>query len=409
MRPLEEAQAEVLSAVRLLEPESVSIDEAGGRVLAEDAVASESVPPFDNSAMDGFAVRSEDTLEPGAVLEVIGNLAAGETPTLELGVGQALKIMTGAPMPWGADTVVRVEDTDEAQGSVRVVRAVEKGTAVRSAGGDLKEGQAVFSAGTRLTPTHVGVLATIGVANPLVYRRPRVAYMSTGDELAPVDSGPLRPGMIRDSNRPMLKALLEEAGVDLVDLGVVPDDEDALRDALAEASSSDVVVTTGGVSMGEYDVTKLVLSGEASVGFWKIAIKPAKPFAFGHIGDALFFGLPGNPVSVLVSFEQLARPALLAMQGARAIYRPRVQAVTDEDFDTDPAKTVFLRVRFTGEDDGRPRVALSGGQSSNILSAAAAADAFAVVPSGTGRVGAGKNVTVELFKAPESREYADGR
>ena len=409
MRPLEEAQAEVLSAVRLLEPEAVSIDEARGRVLAEDVVASESVPPFDNSAMDGFAVRGEDTAEPGVVLEVIGDLAAGATSTLELGVGKALKIMTGAPMPRGADAVVRVEDTVEAQGSVRVVRAVEKGTAVRRAGGDLEEGQAVFSAGTRLTPMHVGVLASIGVAHPMVYRRPRVAYMSTGDELAPVDSGPLRPGMIRDSNRPMLKALLEEAGVDIVDLGVVPDDDDALREALGEGSSHDAVVTTGGVSMGEYDVTKLVLSREASVGFWKIAVKPAKPFAFGHIGNALFFGLPGNPVSVLVSFEQLARPALLAMQGARAILRPRVQAIADEELDTDPAKTVFLRVRFSGEHDGWPRVALSGGQSSNVLSAAAAADAFAVVPRGTGRVEAGENVSVELFKAPESREYADGR
>ena len=295
------------------------------------------------------------------------------------------------------------------QGSVRVIPAVEKGTAVRLAGGDIEEGQVVFSAGARLTPMHVGVLASIGVANPLVYRRPRVAYMSTGDELAPVNSGALQPGMIRDSNRPMLKALLEEAGVDPVDLGVVPDDEDALRKALAEGSSCDVVMTIGGVSMGEYDVTKLVLSGEPTVDFWKIAIKPGKPFAFGRIGDAMFFGLPGNPVSVLVSFEQLARPALLAMQGARAIFRPQVQAVTDEDLDTDPAKKVFLRVRFSGEEGRRDRVALSGGQSSNVLSAAAAAEAFAVVPVGTGKVEAGQNVTVELFRSPESREYADGR
>ena len=409
MRPLEEAQAEVLSAVRLLASETVSIQEALGRVLAEDAVAPERVPPFDNSAMDGFAVRGDDTVEPGAVLKVMGDLAAGATWTIELGDGQALKIMTGAPMPGGADTVVRVEDTEEAEGSVRVIRAVEKGTAVRSAGGDIEEGQVVFSAGTRLTPMHVGVLASIGVANPLVYRRPRVAYMSTGDELAPVDSGALQPGMIRDSNRPMLKGLLEEAGVDPVDLGVLPDDEDALRKALVEGSSCDVVMTIGGVSMGEFDVTKLVLSGEPTVDFWKIAIKPGKPFAFGQIGDAMFFGLPGNPVSVLVSFEQLARPALLAMQGARAIFRPQVQAVTDEDLDTDPAKTVFLRVRFSGEEGARARVALSGGQSSNVLSAAAAAEAFAVVPVGTGRVEAGQNVTVELFRSPESREYADGR
>ncbi len=409
LRPLEDAQSEVLSAVQRLESETVSIWEARGRVLAEDVVATESVPPFANSAMDGFAVRGEDVSIPGAILEVVGDLPAGSASTVEVDAGRTLRIMTGAPIPPGADTVVRVEDTEQGDGSVTVIPAVEKGTSVRPAGGDIEEGQPVFSAGTRLTPMHVGVLATIGVAHPIVYRRPLVAYMSTGDELAPVDAVPLPPGMIRDSNRPMLRTLLQEAGVDLVDLGVVPDDEDALRDALAEGSSSDVVVTTGGVSMGDYDVTKLVLSGEASVDFWKIAIKPAKPFAFGHIGEALYFGLPGNPVSVLVSFEQLMRPALLAMQGASAIFRPRMVAVADEDFDTDPAKTVFLRVRFTGEDDDRLRVALSGGQSSNVLSAAAAADAFAVVPKGKGTVEAGQNVTVELFKAPESREYPDER
>jgi molybdopterin molybdotransferase len=408
VRPLEEAQAEVLSAVRRLDAEQVTIWEARGRVLAEGVVAPESVPPFDNSAMDGFAVRGADVSSPGAVLEVIGDLPAGSTTTTEVGPRQAMRIMTGAPMPPGADTIVKVEDTEEADGSVHVRPAVVEGTSVRLAGGDISQGQPVFPAGTRLTSMHVGVLATIGVGNPVVHRRPRVAYMSTGDELAPVDSGRLAPGMIRDSNRPMLKSLLDDTGVDVVDLGVIPDDEGALRQALSEGSSCDAVVTTGGVSMGDYDVTKLVLSGEASVGFWTIAIQPAKPFAFGHVDGAMFFGLPGNPVSVLVSYEQLMRPALLAMQGARAIFRPRMQAVTDEALDTDPAKTVFLRVRFTDEGDDRVHVALSGGQSSNVLSAAAAADAFAVIPRGTGRVDAGQNVTIELFKAPESREHANG-
>jgi molybdenum cofactor synthesis domain-containing protein len=388
MKPIEEARATVLAEVKTLPSEHVAIWDSLDRVLASDVVAPENVPPFDNSAMDGYAVRGADVVSPGAVLDVVD--------------------MTGAPIPKGADTVVKVEDTEPGDGVVSIGPAVESGTSVRPAGGDLVEGQPVFSAGTRLTPMHVGVLATIGISDPLVYQRPRVAYMSTGDELAPVDGGPLEPGMIRDSNRPMLKALLEAASVELIDMGVIPDDEQVLREALDEASKADAIVSTGGVSMGDYDVTKLVLSGEADVEFWKIAMQPAKPFAFGHIGDALFFGLPGNPVSVLVAFEQFARPALLKMQGSKAIFRPRVLAVADEDFSTDPAKTVFVRVRVTREEAGRIHVVRSGGQSSNVLSAAAAADAFAVVPVGTESVRMGEDVMIELFRSPEAREESDG-
>jgi molybdenum cofactor synthesis domain-containing protein len=408
MKPIEEARATVLAEVKTLPSEHVAIWDSLDRVLASDVVAPENVPPFDNSAMDGYAVRGADVVSPGAVLDVVDDLPAGVSPQVSIGSGQAAKIMTGAPIPKGADTVVKVEDTEPGDGVVSIGPAVESGTSVRPAGGDLVEGQPVFSAGTRLTPMHVGVLATIGISDPLVYQRPRVAYMSTGDELAPVDGGPLEPGMIRDSNRPMLKALLEAASVELIDMGVIPDDEQILREALDEASKADAIVSTGGVSMGDYDVTKLVLSGEADVEFWKIAMQPAKPFAFGHIGDALFFGLPGNPVSVLVAFEQFARPALLKMQGSKAIFRPRVLAVADEDFSTDPAKTVFVRVRVTREEAGRIHVVRSGGQSSNVLSAAAAADAFAVVPVGTESVRMGEDVMIELFRSPEAREESDG-
>ena len=193
---------------------------------------------------------------------------------------------------------------------------MEPGTSVRPAGGDVSEGQLVFTAGTRLTPMHIGVLATIGIGTPAVFKRPRVAFMSTGDELTPPEAEGLEPGAIRDSNRPMVLTLLEDAGVEPVDLGIIPDDPVVLREALTRGAEADVVVSTGGVSMGDYDVTKMVLQGDADVDFWQVAIQPAKPFAFGHIGDALFFGLPGNPVSVLVSFEQFTRPSLLKMQGA---------------------------------------------------------------------------------------------
>lgn len=409
MKPIEQARAEVLAAVEPLGSEKVSIWDASGRVLAVDVAAPESVPPFDNSAMDGFAVRGDDVSQPGSVLEVIDDLPAGASPSIEVGEGQAARIMTGAPIPPGADTVVKVEDTNSSDGTVNIAVAVEPSTAIRSAGGDVVEGQAVFTAGTRLTPMHIGVLATLGISNPDVYMKPRVAFMSTGDELAPVDGGALEPGMIRDSNRPMLKAMLEDAGVDLIDVGVIPDDEGVLRSALDEASKADVIITTGGVSMGDYDVTKLVLSRDSGVQFWKIAMQPAKPFAFGYVGDALFFGLPGNPVSVLVSYEQFARPALMKLQGSKAIFRPRMEAIADEDLVTDPAKTVFLRVWITGEVEGLIHVAKSGDQASNVLSAAAAADAFAIVPRGVETVGAGENVTVELFKSPETMETNDGR
>jgi molybdopterin molybdotransferase len=308
VKPLEEARSEVLSSVGLLGVEHVPIWQAHGRVLAADVVAPESVPPFANSAMDGFAVRGADVSAAGAVLEVIGDLPAGSSSHTEVGTGEAIKIMTGAPMPPGADTVVRVEDTAMEGSKVIISSAVERGTSVRPAGGDVPEGHLVFTVGTRLTPMHVGVLATIGIGRPAVFKRPRVAFMSTGDELTPPDAEGLEPGAIRDSNRPMLLALLEDAGVEPVDLGIIPDDPDVLRDALARAAEADVVVSTGGVSMGDYDVTKMVLKGDAHVDFWQVAIQPAKPFAFGHIGDALFFGLPGNPVSVLVSFEQFGAP-----------------------------------------------------------------------------------------------------
>jgi molybdopterin molybdotransferase len=409
MKPLEEARSAVLSAVGRLGSEAVDIWEAAGRILATDVVAPEDVPPFPNSAMDGFAVRATDVTGPGSVLEVIGDLAAGHAADTEVGPGQALKIMTGAPMPAGADTVVKVEDTSSEGGKVVIEVPVEPGTAVRPAGGDVARGRLVFAAGTRLTPMHIGVLATIGVARPEVSSRPRVAFMSTGDELAPVETATLAPGGIRDSNRPMLKSLLVDAGADLVDLGIIPDDADVLRQALEKGSQADVLVSTGGVSMGDYDVTKLVLEGKSDVDFWKIAIQPAKPFAFGRVGDALFFGLPGNPVSVLVSFEQFLRPALLRMQGARAILRPRLVGVAADDLVTDPEKTVFVRVVLDGLDDGVPQVRSSGGQSSNVLSAAAAADAFAVVPVGIGTIPAGGSVTLEMFKWPASREWNDGR
>jgi molybdopterin molybdotransferase len=379
-----------------------------GRVLAEPVVAPHDVPSFANSAMDGFAVRAADVSSAGAVLEVIEDVAAGQTATMRVAEGQAIKIMTGAPMPEGADTVVRVEDTEEESGKVRISTVTPAGTSVRSPGGDVAAGTTVFPVGVRLTEPHIGVLATIGVVAPVVARRPRVAVMSTGDELVPPETETLHPGMIRDSNRPMLVELMVGAGAVPIDMGRIPDDADSLRAALGEAAATaDAIVTSGGVSMGEFDVTKLVLRDEADVDFFPVAMKPGKPQGFGMIGGRPFFGLPGNPVSVLVSFEQFVRPALLHMQGAAALLRPRLTGTAGATLRSDPTKEEFVRVRFE-RDTVPPTVAQTGGQGSHVLSGAANADVFAVLPVGVEEIEAGGQVTLELFRASETRGIESG-
>lgn len=403
MRPLPEMRAEILASMRRLESETVGYEQTIGRILAEPLVSPENVPHFENSAMDGFAVRSADTTQPGTVLDVLADVPAGQVADVAVGEGQAIKIMTGAPMPEGADAVIRVEETTLQNGRVTIAPPVPAGNSVRPAGGDIEAGETVFPAGTRLTSVHLGVLATIGAVNPVVSRLPRVAVMSTGDELQPAETEDLAPGMIRDSNRPMIKAMLAETGVEVIDLGRISDDADELRAAMGRASAeADVIVTSGGVSMGDYDVIKLVLREEADVDFFQVAMKPGKPFGFGRIGGAPFFGLPGNPVSVLVSFEQFVRPALLSMQGARALLRPRTMGTAGEKFESDGAKEEFVRVAFGGSGP-ELEAHQTGGQSSNVLSAAARADAFAVIPVGVDEVGVGDPVIVELFRAHETR------
>ncbi len=403
MRPIEDVRADILAAVRLTPSEAVRLEHAVGRVLAAPVVASQDVPSFSNSAMDGFAVRGEDVSSPGAVLEIVEDVPAGRSPVVRVEVGQATKIMTGAPMPVGADTVVRVEDTSESDGKVTITSATPRGTSVRPPGGDVAAGAVVFESGTRLREAHVGVLATLGVVSPMVARRPRVAVMSTGDELVPADSLDLEPGKIRDSNRPMLLQLVAAAGAEPIDGGNVSDDPDELRAALGRlAPEADAIVTSGGVSMGEYDVIKMVLREEADVDFFPVAMKPGKPQGFGSVGGLPFFGLPGNPVSVFVSFEQFVRPALLAMQGASALLRPRLMGVSGEDLGSDPAKEEFVRVRFRGA-EVPPAVYRTGGQGSHVLSGMANADAFAVLPRGVAGIRTGEQVVLELFHASETR------
>ncbi|MEY2422112.1 MAG: molybdopterin molybdotransferase [Acidimicrobiaceae bacterium] len=399
MIPLEEARAHVLDRVKPMPAVRLSTGAAYGCVLAEPVVAFEAVPPFDNSAMDGYAVRAADTTGAPLELSVVGVLAAGADPaTVTVGPGQSARIMTGAAMPEGADAIVIVEQTASVDDGrrVRIDAAARAGDHIRRAGDDVHPGDLVVDVGTRLSAAHLGVLASLGVVEVTVVPRLRVGVLSTGDELVE-GSAPLKPGQIRESNRHTLLPMLTEAGCDPVDLGLVRDDRVAITEAIEHAVvSCDALITSGGVSMGDFDEVKAVLSERADDMRWmQIAIRPAKPFAFGTLAGTPVFGLPGNPVSSIISFELLARPALRKMMGHADddLDRPRLRAVASDDFRRHrDGKVHFARVAMTVE-DGRLRVRSAGGQGSHQLAAMAAANALAVLPDGDG-ASAGDEVEV---------------
>ncbi len=390
-----EARAHVLARCPAAAAISVPCRESTGLVLASPVVAAEDVPPFANSAVDGYAVvaASIATATDGAPVElpVVGEVAAGAHTDHVLQAGEAIRIMTGAPVPAGADAIVMVEDTERIDGGSRVAirRAATVGTAVRPRGDDVVTGTTVYSSGTMISPAVAGVLASVNAAIVQVVPRARVAVLSTGDELID-DGSPLLPGQIRESNRTMLLGLVGAAGCDAVDFGVVRDDEAALEDTLRKAAAEcDAIVTSGGVSMGDYDVVKALLSRIADMRWMQIAIRPAKPFAFGLLESGgrqvPVFGLPGNPVSSLVSFELLARPALLQMMGHATIDRPQVLAIADGELSRRPdGKTHYVRVCAAFADDGRVHIDSVASQGSHQLAATSMANAIAVVADGHG-------------------------
>ena len=398
MITLQEARRHVFERVPASPAVEVPVADALGLVLGGQIVAREPVPPFANTAMDGFALRAADTAGAPVVLEIVETIAAGHAPTVEVGPGQAARIFTGAPMPAGADAVVMVERTSALDDHrVHVEIEVPPGNHVRPAGDDLDVGRAVFEAGEVLTAGHLGVLSSLGVETVLAHPRARVGVLSTGDELVegPVD---LAPGQIRDSNRRTLLTLAASAGCDVVDLGIVPDDEEAITAAIRRGvADCDAVLTSGGVSMGDIDLVKVILDRLGDMRWMQIAIKPAKPFAFGLVDGTPVFGFPGNPVSSMVSFEVLGRPALRKAMGHRRLDRPVVLASADHALERRPDGKVHLaRVVAAHGADGRIHVESAGGQGSHHLAAMASANALAVIPDGDG-IPAGGDVPVLLL------------
>jgi molybdopterin molybdotransferase len=399
MKTVAEHLASILSVVSPLHPLELGLMDAHGCVLAEDVVAPAPLPGFDNSAMDGYAVRVADLETLPAVLPVVGDVAAGPASPLRVQPGLCVRIMTGAMMPAGADAVVPLEWTDGGVAQVRIDRRPDVGAYVRRAGEDVTAGTVVLADGTHLGAAQIGLAAAVGRARLVVRPRPRVVVVSTGSEL--VEPGePLSPGQIQDSNSPALTAAALEAGAIAYRVGIVPDDPRRLADTLEDQLvRADLLVTSGGVSVGAYDVVKDVLSRLGTVAFDKVAMQPGMPQGFGTIGPdrTPVFGLPGNPVSALVSFETFVRPALRTMLGAVPIERPRVQALAEAPLDSPPGKRSFLRVSLEVR-DGAYRVTPVSGAGSHLLAGMARANALAVVPEDVQRVEAGAPVEVLVLE-----------
>ena len=404
MIPLHEAQEAVLAGCNPLTPVQVAYSDMTGRVLAQDVVAAEDVPPFNNTAVDGYAVRAADTEQSPVELRVVDTLAAGAEPKIAVNAGEAIRIMTGAPMPSGADAGVMVEDTQRVgETNVLISRSVKVHDGVRDAGSDVRAGETVFVPGTVLNAAGVGVLASVNARTVRAFPRARVALLSTGDELV-VDGSPLRIGQIRESNLTMLDSMITATGCEVINLGVVRDDEAELERVFREVTERcDAIVTSGGVSMGDFDVVKAVLSKIATMQWMQMAIKPAKPFAFGQLQSSdgrtiPIFGLPGNPVSSLISYELLARPALRKMMGhTENLMRPAIHAVLDSPLKRkQDGKIHFMRVFGEFAEDGRLHVRDTGPQGSHQLASTAMANGLAYVPDGNG-LQAGDNVAVYLL------------
>ena len=398
-KSVEEARQQMLATIPVLPTERRGIFDCLGHVLAEALYAAEDIPPFDNSAMDGFAVRAADVkaaseAEP-AVLSVVETIAAGDAPAECVGSGQAARIMTGAMMPRGADAVIMQEVTQPENGDVKIFEGVDENENVRFAGESVKNGALVMEPGKHLRPPEISMLASLNCAEVEVHRKPTVAIVSTGDELTPLGE-PLEPGKIRDSNRYGISAQVVEAGGIPLDMGIAPDDEaETERIFRAALSDADALITSGGVSVGEYDVVKSVLGKLGEINFWRVAMKPGKPQAYGIADGKPIFGLPGNPVSSLVVFELFVRPALLKMAGHSALLRPTFQATLGENVVNRDGRVNYMRAILT-EEDGKWTARTTGPQGSGILHSLVLANGLITIPKGA-TLQVGETVAAQFF------------
>jgi molybdopterin molybdotransferase len=424
MISVEEALEKVLACVEVLKPERRPILDCLGQVLAEDVHSTIDIPPLDNSAMDGYALRAEDTREATEssprYLVVVGEIAAGSMPTKEVEPGTAIRIMTGAPLPEGADAVVKFEDTDEVSrksskehlSHIGVLCQAKKGLNVRRRGEDIAKGHLILEKGKVLRPQEIGVLAALGHSTAPVIRRPIVAILATGDELTSVDQ-PLAPGKIHDSNTYTIAAEVSRYGGIPKILGIGRDSVESLTEKIDAGLDADMLITSGGVSKGDYDIVKDVLAEQGEIGFWTVCMKPGKPIAFGVIKKVKgrrmrkvpHLGLPGNPVSSMITFEQFARPTILKMMGRRILTKPTIRAIIEDNIANTDGRRLFARVTVTRR-SGQYRASLTGPQGSGILTSMAEADGLAVIPESSKGVKAGDMVEVQMLDWGEEQGEA---
>ena len=415
MISVEEALEQVLSYVDVLEPERKPILDCLGQVLAEDVYSTIDIPPLDNSAMDGYALRAGDTRGASEssprYLVVVGEIAAGSIPTKEVRPGTAIRIMTGAPLPEGADAVVRFEDTDEVSrkssrgdlSHIGILCQAKKGLNVRSRGENIARGDLVLKKGKVLRPQEIGVLASLGRSTAMVIRRPIVAILATGDELIGVDQ-PLAPGKIYDSNTYTIAAEVSRYGGIPKILGIGRDSVQSLTEKIDEGLDADMLITSGGVSKGDYDIVKDVLAERGEIGFWTVCMKPGKPLAFGIMKKiegrrkrkVPHLGLPGNPVSSMITFEQFARPAILKMLGKKMLAKPAIQAIIEDDVANNDGRRLFARVIVTKR-GGQYYASVTGPQGSGVLTSMAKANGLAIIPESSKGVKAGDMVEVQML------------
>ncbi|MGP8305658.1 molybdopterin molybdotransferase MoeA [Vibrio sp. YIC-376] len=400
LMPIEEAMDKMLSQIKPIQTtSSLPLAEALGYVVAEDILSPIHVPPFDNSAMDGYAIRIKD-LESSSVLPLAGKSFAGQPFEGEWDQGTCVRIMTGAKIPDGCDAVIMQENTEVTEAGIKFNQTdVEPQNNIRPTGDDIKQGDIVLAKGARLTPRDIPMIASLGVSQVTVVRKPKVAFFSTGDELKPLGET-LEAGQIYDSNRYGIKPLIENFGCEPVDLGIVPDCPETLKATFEQAQTlADVVVTSGGVSVGEADYTKDILEELGEIGFWKLAIKPGKPFAFGKLSNAWFCGLPGNPVSAMMTMYVLVQPMLAKLSGHTEWQEPvSIPATTKTAFKKVPGRADYQRGIYSLE-DGKFVVETTGNQSSGAFRSMSLANCFVVLERERGRVEIGETVNIQLFNS----------